>query len=107
MAQANDNILKIYEEFSVARAVIDHCHSPSKQEFNQFLENFAAVNQLTALELKGMYPDKSPQALSNAVQKRSTFIAGNTDMKIIRTGCDTPFVKEAIERFPKLLEWKP
>lgn len=103
---AKQNILQTYEEFAVSTAIIGKCNDPSEADFAKFLANYANINQLASLELQKMYPNKSQNALTMAVKKRSDHIANKTQVRISQVGCDNPFIEAALARFPGQVNWQ-
>ena len=101
------DILKIYEQFTLASAAAGKCLKPKKEELTSFLANYQIVSVSALTELK-----KRKSGLSNE-QASKTLKAGgkkltNVVYDVIDTeGCESPKIQDLIKRFHMQASWKP
>lgn len=59
-----------------------------------------------SIELQKMSPNKSQNALTMAVKKRSDYITNKIQVRISQVSCDNTFVEAALSRFPEQVDWQ-
>lgn len=101
------NILKIYNQFTLASAASSKCLKPSKDELNSFLENYQIVVFLMYKEIKNRKPEYSEKDVQKVMANRNNK-ATNTVNDVIKTqGCNSSKIQDLLKRFYIQSKWNP
>jgi cupin superfamily acireductone dioxygenase involved in methionine salvage len=103
----NMDILKIYNQFTLASAAASKCIKPSKEELNAFLVNYQMVVILMHKEIKKRKPEYSEKDLEKVMTNRNTKATDAVNKVIKSEGCSSNKIQDLIKRFYMQLKWKP
>lgn len=103
----NINLLKIYNQFTLASAASSKCLKPNKDELNSFLENYQIVMFLMYKEIKNTKPEYSEKDVQKVMTNRNNK-ATNAVNNVIKTeGCNSSKIQDLIKRFHIQSKWDP
>ena len=100
-------ILRIYEDFTRVSTSAGACAKPSKEELTNFLANYQMVSALALQKIQEMKPSFSKEQAAEKLKGAGKGITKQTQEKISKEGCDSASIKELVEKFHKLSDWKP
>ena len=101
------DILKIYNQFTLASAASSKCLKPSKEELNSFLVNYQVVVVLMHKEIKKRKPEYSEKDIQKVMTHRNTKATDAVNKVIKSEGCSSNKIQDLIKRFYMQSKWKP
>ena len=101
------DILKIYNQFTLASAASSKCLKPSKEELNSFLVNYQVVVVLMHKEIKKRKPEYSEKDIQKVMTHRNTKATDAVNKVIKSEGCISNKIQDLIKRFYMQSKWKP
>lgn len=107
IAEEKMDILKIYEQFTLASAAAGKCIKPTEKELTSFLANYQMISVSALTELK-----KRKTSLTNE-QANKILLSGSEKLTnavygvIEKEGCDSAKIQDLIKRFHVQATWKP
>lgn len=106
-AEEQQDILKIFQHFTLASAASGKCIQPSKEELTSFLANYQMVTTFALKEVRERKPEltsKQAQMFLHSGAEKATDAVYEV---IASEGCDSPKIKDLIAHFHVQSKWKP
>ncbi len=105
-AKSKLGILTIFDQFMISKAVASKCARPDEEKRAKFLLNMETVRFYATQRLKQMYPKATDEMIAKgAVQRQAELDKGVSDI-VVREGCDSPQIKDALRRFDAQADMK-
>ena len=101
------DILKIYNQFTLASAASSKCLKPTKEALNSFLVNYQVVVVLMHKEIKKRKPEYSEKDIQKVMTNRNTKATNAVNKVIQSKGCSSHKIQDLIKRFYMQSKWKP
>ena len=102
-----DDILKIYEHFTLFSAAAGKCINPKKEELTSFLANYQMVSVSALTELRNRKPDISNEKAQEILKFGGEKLTKAVYEVIETEGCESSKIQDLIKRFHMQAEWKP
>ena len=102
-----DDILKIYEHFTLSSAAAGKCINPKKEELTSFFENYQMVSVSALIELRNRKPDISNEKAQEILRVGGEKLTKAVYEVIEEEGCESSKIQALINRFHMQAEWKP
>lgn len=102
-----DEILKIYEHFTLSSAAAGKCINQKKEELTSFLENYQMVSVSALTELRNRKPDISNEKAQEILKLGGEKLTKAVYEVIETEGCESSKIQDLIKRFHMQAEWKP
>jgi hypothetical protein len=101
------DILKIYEQFTLASAAAGKCIKPSQDELTSFLANYQMVSVSALTELKKRKPDLTNEQANKVLKAGGVKLTNAVYGVIDKEGCESEKIQDLLKRFHMQAGWKP
>ncbi|ATN35213.1 hypothetical protein ACO34A_15520 [Rhizobium sp. ACO-34A] len=98
-AKSKLDILTLFDQFMISKAVASRCARADEEKRAKFLLNMKRVKFSATQRLKRMYPKATDETIAKGSEQRQAELDNGVSEIIVKEGCDSPQIKEALRRF--------
>lgn len=106
-AEERQDILKMFQQFTLASAAAGKCIQPSGAELTSFLTNYQIVTTFALKEVRERKPELSSEQAQNFLGTGAKKATAAVNKVIASKGCDNPKIQNLIALFHFQSKWEP